>query len=226
MVKVLDKGFVRLVEKMGTDSSIVEAARVSYAGISKGVEKDKKLLFYLMEHKHFSPFEQVVFKFHVKAPIFTARQWFRHRIGSFNEISARYTEVKDEFYIPTEWRAQDLKNKQGSVKANLDSVLINQSFEQWCSQAHAHYETLLKLGVAREMARMILPVNMYTEWYWVVNVRSLLNFINLRADIHAQEEIRLYADVLAKILKDTCPWTFEAFMKYEWEGQSNSLIQV
>lgn len=225
-ISVLDKGFVKLVDFMGSDSSIVEAARVSYAGKSKGPEKDKKLLFYLMEHKHLSPFEQVVFKFHVKTPIFVARQWHRHRIGSYNEISARYTEVAEEFYFPKEWRAQDLKNKQGSVKGDIDSHLIGRSFEMWCAEAHDHYERLLALGVAREMARMILPVNMYTEYYWAVNARSLMNFINLRADVHAQAEIREYANALAKILKDKCPWTFEAFMKYEWAGESASLGKI
>lgn len=226
MIPVLDKGFIRLVEKMGTDSSIVEAARVSYAGISKGPEKDKKLLFYLMEHKHMSPFEQVTFKFHVKAPIFVARQWFRHRIGSFNEISARYTEVKDEFYSPGIFRAQDTKNKQGSVPAQLNHLSCKMILDAANVDSYLRYKYLLEAGVAREMARMVLPVNMYTEWYWVVNVRSLLNFINLRADVHAQEEIRQYADILGKILKDECPWTFEAFMKYEWKGTSNSLEKI
>lgn len=222
--RVLDKGFVRLVDFMGGDQAVVEAARVSYAGVSKGPEKDKKLLFFLMEHNHGTPFEQTVFKFHVKTPIFVARQWMRHRMASYNEISYRYTETKEEFYIPTEWRVQDDKNKQSSkIDSSLENELLSSELKLICNESYSFYQRFLKKGISREMARMMLPVNMFTQFYWTVNSRSLMNFINLRADVDAQYEIRQYAEAHAQFFKLKSPWTYEAFLKLGWKGKNDVL---
>ena len=215
--KVLDKGFVKLIESMGDDMSIVNAARVSYAGTSKGPEKDKKLLLYLMEHRHESPFEHVIFKFHVKAPIFVVRQWMRHRIASYSEVSARYTETPDEFYVPTEWRRQDTVDKQGSIKdVTLENELLSQELKLICDESFNFYKRFLSKGVSREMARFVLPLNTYTQFHWVVNARSLMNFLTLRADSHAQWEMRQYAEAHGLMFKGLCPWTWEAFLKFGW----------
>ena len=220
-VKVLDKGFVRLVEFMGGDQGVVDSARVSYGGKSKGEDADRKLIAYLLKHKHETPFEHSVFKFHVKTPIFVMRQWIRHRMASYNEISARYTEVKDEFYVPSKWRAQDVKNKQGSVvAAALDHSALTAKFDSQIKAAMACYKDLLSAGVAREMARMILPVNSYTEFYWTINARSLMNFITLRADVHAQWEIQQYAEALAAFFAEKMPWTWDAFVSFSWKGEN------
>ncbi len=218
---VLDKGFVRLVESMGGDQGVVDAARVSYGGVSRGAEADKKLISYLLAHSHLTPFEHAVFKFHVNAPIFVARQWFRHRFAAYNEISYRYTQAKDEYYIPQNWRAQDRKNRQGSVEAPaLDHVALTEKFSEQIRRASALYEEMIAAGVAREMARMILPVNLYTQFYWTVNARSLMNFVSLRADAHAQWEIRQYAMALAGIFREKMPWTYEAFLRHGWKGEN------
>lgn len=212
LYKVLDKGFVRLVDFIGGDMRAVEAARVSFNSQSKGEERDKKLLKYLIEHEHWTPFEHSVFQFHIKCPIFVARQWMRHRWGSYNEVSARYTEVKDEFYIPEKFRAQDTINKQGSVETDkLENEKLLEIYRQSIELSFKNYKTLLENGVAREMARMVLPVSQYTQYYWTVNARSLLNFLKLRLDEHAQYEIREYAKVIAEIFKDKMPWTWQAF---------------
>jgi len=221
---VLDKGFVRLVEFMGGDQGVVDAARVSYGGKSRGEEADRKLIAYLLKHKHETPFEHAVFKFHVSCPIFVMRQWIRHRMASYNEISARYTEVKDEFYIPERWRAQDLKNKQGSVSApTLDHGALTELFDKQVQAAMGAYRELLAAGVAREMARMILPVNAYTQFYWTINARSFMNFISLRADAHAQWEIQQYAEALAAYFEEKMPWTYAAFLAHVWKGDNPRL---
>jgi thymidylate synthase (FAD) len=218
-IPVLDKGFIRLVEFMGGDSGVVDSARVSYGGKSKGEEQDRKLIKYLLKHAHMTPFEHSVFKFHVSCPIFVMRQWIRHRMASYNEISARYTEMKDEFYIPHAWRAQDVKNKQGSVQAcALDHAALTAAFQSQVDSALKSYRDLLASGVAREMARMVLPVNLYTQFYWTINARSLMNFITLRADVHAQWEIQQYAEVLARLFAQKMPWTWEAFLAHSWKG--------
>ena len=220
-VKVLDQGFVRLVDFMGGDQGVVDAARVSYGGVSKGAEADKKLISYLLKHSHLTPFEHSVFKFHVSAPIFVARQWFRHRFAAYNEVSFRYTEVKDYFYMPSAWRGQDKKNKQGSTPAAaLDQKALHAEFSKQVEAALACYKKMIEQGVAREMARMVLPVNLYTEFYWTVNARSLMNFVSLRADVHAQWEIQQYGEALARAFRDTMPWTFEAFLRYGWKGEN------
>ncbi|MBI5631479.1 MAG: FAD-dependent thymidylate synthase [Elusimicrobia bacterium] len=218
-LQVLDKGFVRLIDFMGGDSGIVDAARVSYGGKSKGEEADRKLISYLLQHSHMTPFEHSVFKFHVSCPIFVARQWFRHRFAAYNEISYRYTEVKDDFYIPAAWRAQDRKNKQGSVAAcELDQGALKAMFSKQVEAALETYRSMVAAGVAREMARMVLPVNLYTEFYWTVNARSLMNFLSLRADAHAQWEIQQYAEAMASVFKDKMPWTWAAFLSHVWKG--------
>jgi thymidylate synthase (FAD) len=223
-IKVLDHGFVRLVETMGGDAGVVEAARVSYAGTSKGEEKDRKLITYLLQHQHMTPFEHAVFKFHVKCPIFVARQWFRHRFAAYNEISYRYTEIKDDFYVPSVWRVQDIKNKQGSVTApTLDNAALTRSLKESIDKAKAAYSEMLKAGVAREMARMVLPVNLYTEFYWTVNSRSLMNFLSLRADTHAQWEIQQFAEALAETFSAKMPWTYSAFLSHVWKGENTKL---
>lgn len=212
LFKVLDKGFVRLVDFIGGDQRAVESARVSFGSVSKGAQRDKKLLEYLLEHEHFSPFEHSVFQFHIKCPIFVARQWMRHRIASYNEISARYTEVKEEFYFPEKFRAQDKSNTQGSVDSSaLDNEKMLEIYDDALKHSYMAYKKLLEAGAAREMARMVLPVSMYTEYYWTINARSLLNFIKLRTDSHAQYEIRLYAQAIAEIFEQKMPWTWEAF---------------
>jgi thymidylate synthase (FAD) len=223
-VKVLDKGFVRLVEFMGGDQGVVDAARVSYGGVSKGADADKKLIAYLLKHDHGTPFEHAVFKFHVKAPIFVARQWFRHRMASYNEISFRYTEVKDSFYMPAAWRGQDKKNKQGSTTVvDLDQKALHAMFKAHVDGALDVYKKMIGMGVAREMARMILPVNLFTEFYWTVNARSLMNFVCLRADVHAQWEIQQYGEALAKMFRETMPWTYEAFLRGVWRGENPAI---
>jgi len=211
---VLDSGFVKLVDFMGGDQRAVDSARVSFGGVSKGTDRDRKLIEYLLAHEHISPFEHSVFQFHVKCPIFVARQWMRHRIASYNEISARYTEVKDEFYIPETFRAQDTINKQGSVAgARLNNARLLEIYTRSIKASYAAYSELLKAGVAREMARMALPVAQYTQFHWSVNARSLLNFLSLRLDSHAQYEIRQYAAAIQGIFKEKMPWTWEAFKK-------------
>lgn len=211
MIHLLDKGFVRLIDFMGSDNRVVSAARVSFGGTSKGEERDKGLIKYLLEHQHHTPFEHCYFQFHICCPIYVARQWMRHRWGSYNEISARYTQVKDEFYIPSVFRGQDVKNRQGSVTADLDNEALHKLYEESVEASFAAYNKLIEAGVAREMARGVLPVCQYTQFYWSVNARSLLNFLQLRTDGHAQYEIRVYADAIAQIFKEKMPWSWEAF---------------
>src|SRR3989338_1575227 len=222
--RVLDKGFVRLVEFMGGDKGVVDAARVSYGGKSKGEEADRKLVAYLLKHSHMTPFEHALFKFHVSCPIFVARQWFRHRFAAYNEQSFRYTDVKDEFYIPETWRAQDIKNKQGSVSdCALDHADLTKKCEAQVRAALSLYREMLAAGVAREMARMVLPVNLYTQFYWTVNARSFMNFLSLRADAHAQLEIQAYAEALARHFERLMPWTWAAFLTHAWKGVNPKL---
>lgn len=211
-IDVLDKGFIRLVDFMGGDNRVVSSARVSFGAVSKGAEQDKRLIKYLLEHAHHTPFEHCYFQFHICCPIFVARQWMRHRWGSYNEVSARYTQVKDEFYIPSQFRGQDTKNKQGSVPtSSLDQETLIKLYEDSVEASYAAYNKLIEAGVAREMARGVLPVCQYTQFYWSVNARSLLNFLSLRTDKHAQWEIRVYADAIAKIFQEKMPWSWEAF---------------
>ncbi len=218
--EVLDKGFIELVDFMGSDLRAVEAARVSFQKGLSSENRDRKLIDYLMENGHESPFEHIVFTFRIKAPMFVARQWFRHRISSFNEISGRYSVIQDEFYFPDKMRQQDHLNRQGSL-FGFDPLEESSSIDlikKQTESSYQAYEALLGQGVAREMARMVLPLNIYTQWYWTINLRSLMNFINLRADSHAQYEIREYAKITAKIFEEKCPWTYESFIKHYYKG--------
>jgi thymidylate synthase (FAD) len=211
-VPVLDKGFVRLVKSMASDQDVLDAARVSYKSESKGPEADAKLVRYLIEHDHGTPFEHAVFKFHVKAPIFVARQWFRHRTSSYNETSFRYREAPEEFYVPDKWRVQDSKNKQGSVAGALDHEEMTAMLASAAEGCMDYYRIMVNSGVAREMARMVLPVNLYTEWYWTVNARALMHFIRLRSEHHAQWEMRQYSNAIWPIFARAMPWTAAAFL--------------
>ncbi len=220
--KVLDKGFLRLIEFMGGDEAVVEAARVSYGKGLKGEEKDKRLIFYLMEHEHMTPFEHSVFKFHVKCPIFVSRQWFRHRWGSYNEISGRYTEYPEEYYIPDKLRVQSKKDKQMSEFGNIeDEKILLEKIKNLYEDIFRVYKELLDKGVARELARIICPLSTYTQFYWTVNARSLMNFLRLRLDIHAQYEIREYAKCILKVFKEKMPWTYEAFLNICIKNREN-----
>lgn len=221
---VLDKGFVRLVDMLGGDRAVVDAARVCYASRSQGEDWDRRLIAYLLQHDHLTPFEHAVFKFHVAAPIFVARQWFRHRMASYNEVSGRYAEVKDDFYIPAAWRTQDAVNRQGSVAApGLDHAGLSAKLAAQVRSAMAAYREMLAAGVAREMARLVMPVNLYTQFYWTVNCRSLMNFISLRADRHAQWEMQQYALALADFFRLRMPWTWDAYLAHAWKGDNPGL---
>ena len=209
IINILDHGCIELQQVMGDDLSIVNAARVSYLGDSKGPEKDKKLLFYLMKNKHTSPFEMVEFKFRVKCPLFVARQWMRHRTWSYNEVSRRYTDKNIEFYIPDAWRAADSKNKQSS------SGLVESHFSQLTDltdRALTYYKDAIENGVAKEQARLFLPLCTYTEFIAKVDAHNLMNFLRLRMSEHAQYEIRLYAvAIFENFFKEALPWTYEAW---------------
>jgi len=214
LYKVLDKGFVKLIDFMGGDQNAVDSARVSFGSVSKGEALDRKLIEYLLEHGHFSPFEHSVFQFHIKCPIFVARQWMRHRIASYNEISARYTEVQDEFYVPAAFRGQDKINRQGSVRSGgLDQAKMLAAYDKAIKASFDIYKELLDAGAAREMARMVLPVSQYTQFHWTINARSLLNFLELRTDSHAQYEIQQYAFAIREIFAEKMPWTWAAVSK-------------
>ena len=217
-IKVLDKGFVRLVDKMGDDSRIVQSARVSYGQGTKTPSEDRDLIRYLMRNEHTSPFEQVVFVFHMKLPIFCARQIVRHRTGRLNEVSYRYSEAPEEYYIPDaeNIKIQSKKNKQGSGKvmdpdaANVIITEMNKTAED-CFDT---YNWMLEEGVSREMARTCLPVSIYTEWYWQMDLRNLFGFLKLRLDEHAQYETRQYAKAIYEIIKPIVPVACEAFEDY------------
>ncbi len=212
--QVLDHGFVRLVDFMGGDQAVVQAARVSTGQGSKGEERDRQLIDYLLRHRHETPFEHAVFKFHVRCPIFVARQWFRHRIASYNEISGRYTTLKYEFYVPAKLRRQISRDyKYEELPEDVSADLIEKVAQAYDAN-YRLYNELLEAGVARELARIVLPLALYTEFYWTINARALMNFLSLRAEAHAQFEIRQYAEAIMEIFKTKMPWTHEAFMKY------------
>jgi thymidylate synthase (FAD) len=225
-INVLDHGFVRYVDHMGTDMDIVGAARVSYNSESKGEQKDKGLLEYLWKNKHTSPFEMCKLKIDVKLPIFIARQWIRHRMQNINEVSARYTELPGEFYIPTKWRKNldKGKNKQQSeISEELDHEGLTKKVECFCEESYNQYKSLLKDGVAKEMARMVLPLNIYTQWISCWDLKNLLHFITLRDDAHAQAEIQEYSKAIKQILKELFPWTMEVYEKYKFVLQENKI---
>jgi thymidylate synthase (FAD) len=218
-IRVLDKGFVRLVDYMGGDQRIVQAARVSYAEGTKSFRQDRALIHYLMKNAHTSPFEQVLFTFHCKMPIFVARQWVRHRTARLNEISGRYSIMRDEFYVPepSQVRYQSDRNRQarGDEIVPLDEAEeIIRTFEADHAAVYAHYESLIERSVARELARISLPLSLYTEWYWNIDLHNLFHFLALRADAHAQYEIREYANALATCVKAVAPLACEAFEEH------------
>ncbi len=217
-IRVLDKGFVRLVDYLGGDDRIVQSARVSYGAGTKSYRQDRGLIHYLLRNEHTSPFEQVVLTFHTKMPIFVARQWVRHRTARLNEISGRYSVMQDEFYVPDpdQMRGQSADNKQ----ARSDEVLpaadaLVQSFREEQDQSYKTYTTYLEAGLAREVARVNLPLSLYTEWYWQIDLHNLFHFLALRMDSHAQYEIRAYAEALARCAQAVAPIAYEAFDEHK-----------
>lgn len=221
-IKVLDHGFVRYVDHMGTDLDIIRAARVSFDAAPRGEAEDKKLLAYLWKNRHTSPFEMVKIKFDVKLPIFVARQWIRHRMQNINEVSARYTELPEEFYVPTQWRAnlgQGQNKQQSRVDETLQHSTISAIVTHHCGESYKLYQSMLNNGVAREMARMVLPLNIYTHWLSCWDLKNLLHFIALRDDAHAQAEIQEYSNAIKVILRELFPWTMELYDKYKFVCQ-------
>jgi thymidylate synthase (FAD) len=213
---VLDKGFVRLVDYLGGDERVVQAARVSYGEGTKSYREDAGLIDYLLRHQHTSPFEQVVLTFHVKLPIFVARQWIRHRTARVNEVSGRYSVMKDEFYLPgpEALALQSDDNKQGRREDVLEpgqAGEVRNVLEQGQQGAFRDYSALIEQGIARELARINLPLSLYTEWYWQIDLHNLFHFLKLRLDSHAQREIRLYAQVILDIAREVAPRCCDSF---------------
>ncbi|MBN2009795.1 FAD-dependent thymidylate synthase [candidate division KSB1 bacterium] len=226
-IQCLDHGFVRLVDYMGSDESIVQAARVSYGKGTKKVREDRGLIRYLLRHHHTSPFEMVEFKFHCKMPIFVARQWIRHRTANVNEYSLRYSKAIGEFYLPAseQIRFQSKDNRQGRSEDNVPPELQQRVFDilkSSAEQAWAGYEEMADQDIARELARIHLPVSTYTEWYWKIDLSNLLHFLRLRMDNHAQYEIRVFAEAIAKIVQAVVPVTWEAFSDYSLNARQFS----
>ncbi len=252
---VLDHGFVRVVDYMGDDAAVVQAARVSYGSGTRKISDDRGLIRYLMRHHHSTPFEMCEIKLHVKLPIFVARQWVRHRTANINEYSARYSVLDKEFYIPDEQylktvkkigkkiekknsnqadmfnavtikevAAQSSQNKQGrdELLSDEEAAEASHTIKRESARAYTTYSNLLnesddeeRKGLARELARIVLPTNIYTQWYWKIDLHNLLHFVRLRADPHAQYEIRVYAEKIAEIIKKWVPHTFDAFAEYQ-----------
>lgn len=218
-IPVLDQGFVKLVDFMGGDMAVVQAARVSFG---KGVtepERDRKLLEFLLANRHETPFEHAVFKFHIKCPIFVARQWFRHRIASYNEISGRYATMKEEFCLPEALRTQKARNYKYEIMDEPDNSQLKEKMAHFYQKAYELYQELLERGVAREHARIVLPLSLYTQFYWTINSRALMNFLSLRLDEHAQGEIRQYAEAIGGIFAEYMPWTSSAFNRFVVLGE-------
>lgn len=223
-IKCLNLGFVKLVDWMGDDSSIVQAARVSYNQGTKTPEEDAKLINYLMKNLHTTPFEMVEFKFHCKMPIFIARQWIRHRTASVNEMSGRYSVLADDFYIPEmeDIKPQSKVNKQGRDESqDLPSGVkfaFSEGLQSRQQSEYTFYEACLSQGVAKEMSRINLPLSLYTQWYWKINLHNLFHFLRLRIDSHAQKEIRVYGEAMASIIKKIVPVAYEAFEEHIHHG--------
>lgn len=220
---VLDKGFVRLVDYFGGDQRIVQSARVSYGEGTKTVSQDGALIDYLLRHQHTSPFEQVVMTFHLKMPIFVARQWVRHRTGRMNEVSGRYSIMKDEFYVPEADKVapQSTDNKQGRANEAFDKAKAEEiidSLKKGQENAYENYSELIDEGLAREIARINLPLSLYTEFYWEMDLHNLFHFLKLRLDSHAQYEIRVYAEAILEICKKVAPMATASFMNHQNEG--------
>jgi len=229
-VPVLDHGFVRVVDYMGDDAAICQAARVSYGKGTKSVQNDEGLIRYLMRHWHSTPFEMCEVKLHVKLPVFVARQWIRHRTANVNEYSARYSILDREFYIPApeQLAAQSVVNNQGrgAVLEGEEAARVLDILKADSNRCYDHYEDLIsqdgQAGLARELARMNLPANVYTQWYWKVDLHNLFHFLRLRADSHAQYEIRVYADAICEMVADWVPAAYRAFADYRLGGATLS----
>jgi thymidylate synthase (FAD) len=229
-IPVLDPGFVRVIDYMGDDAAVVQAARVSYGRGTKRVSEDKGLIDYLMRHRHTTPFEMCEIKYHVKLPIFVARQWIRHRTANVNEYSARYSILDKEFYVPApeNLAAQSPTNRQGrgEVLAGAEAARVLAILREDAERTYAHYEEMLnedasgakrdpaRQGLARELARMNLTLNTYTQWYWKIDLFNLMHFLSLRADAHAQYEIRVYAEAMLETMRRWVPLTYDAFLRY------------
>ncbi|OAN96735.1 FAD-dependent thymidylate synthase [Sulfitobacter geojensis] len=232
---VLDHGFIRVIDYMGDDSAICQAARVSYGKGTKSVQNDEGLIRYLMRHWHSTPFEMCEIKLHVKLPVFVARQWIRHRTANVNEYSARYSILDREFYIPApeHVNAQSVVNNQGrgGVLEGAEAARVLEILKSDSNRAYDNYEAMISTdgpdgapqdGLARELARMNLPSNIYTQWYWKVDLHNLFHFLRLRADKHAQYEIRVYADAICKVVADWVPAAYGAFEDYRLGGATMS----
>jgi thymidylate synthase (FAD) len=233
-IPVLDHGFVRVIDYMGDDGAVVQAARVSYGRGTKKVSEDKALIFYLLRHRHTTPFEMCEIKYHVKLPIFVARQWIRHRTANVNEYSARYSILDNEFYLPAaeHLAAQSSTNRQGrgDVLSPQDARRVLDLLREDSERAYRGYVELLnedeegrvvdpgRTGIARELARMNLSLNFYTQWYWKTDLHNLLHFLDLRVDPHAQYEIRAYAEAMIGTVERWVPLTAEAFGQYRKGG--------
>ncbi len=244
-IPVLDHGFVRVIDYMGDDAAVVQAARVSYGKGTKKVNEDRGLIHYLMRHRHTTPFEMCEIKYHVKLPIFVARQWIRHRTANVNEYSARYSILDNEFYVPApeHLAAQSSTNRQGrgDVLPPDQAARVLDLLRRDAEEAYRGYAEMLneddggkpidpkRTGLARELARMNLSLNFYTQWYWKTDLHNLLNFLSLRADAHAQYEIRVYAEAMIGTLEKWVPITAEAFRQYRLGGahlSANALAVV
>jgi thymidylate synthase (FAD) len=238
-ISVLDHGFVRVVDYMGDDQAIVQAARVSYGTGTKQVNQDAGLINYLLRHKHTTPFEMCEIKFHLKMPIFVARQWIRHRTANVNEYSARYSVMDNEFYIPTPetLASQSTKNHQGRGDESLsaeETQRVLEILKNDSATCYKHYEELMNInskgdvinvarkGIARELARMNLPINIYTQWYWKIDLHNLMHFLHLRADSHAQYEIRVFAQAMMDVVKRWVPIAYSAFEDHKINSVSIS----
>lgn len=230
-IKVLDHGFVRLVDYLGGDARIVQAARVSYGDGTKTVREDAALIDYLLRNRHTSPFEQVIFTFHVKMPIFVARQWIRHRTARLNEISGRYSVMRDEFYVPgpAEVRRQSKTNRQGGDATEVPAELRERVIALLTAgqeRIYDEYEELLEDDVARELARINLPLSLYTEMYWQIDLNNLFHFLRLRMDWHAQYEIRVYGDAMAQVAQAVCPLAYQAFEEHVLHGRNFARSEI
>lgn len=229
-IPVLDHGFVRVVDYMGDDAAICQAARVSYGKGTKSVQNDEGLIRYLMRHWHSTPFEMCEVKLHVKLPVFVARQWIRHRTANVNEYSARYSILDREFYIPApeHMAAQSVVNNQGRGAAltGEEAARVLDILKTDSERSYDNYQAMIsddgQQGLARELARMNLPANIYTQWYWKVDLHNLLHFLRLRADAHAQYEIRVYADAICSVVADWVPFAYAAFEDYRLGGATLS----
>lgn len=221
-MEALDKGFVKVIDYMGDDEAIVAAARLSYKNNNSNVlRSNHSLIEYLITHSHTSPFEMCELKLHLKMPIFVARQWHRHRTASINEISARYTELKDEIFIPdaNDFTSQSEENKQGRSEDLIqDKINMRKKHEQSVKNSYSQYKEFIDKGVNKEIARTVLSLSTYTEFFWKIDLHNLLHFVKLRSDSHAQPEIRVYANIIASILECWVPYTYDAFNRHVLKG--------